>query len=102
MSRAIDAIEVGNHIDELIQQVVEQQQPLIIESEGKPQVVMLSIAEYERLLSANQVEVGQTPLGRKLWQIRQQIVATGEPLLNWDEVNQEVAERRGENQQDIV
>jgi prevent-host-death family protein len=39
MSRAIDATEVGNHISELIQQVVEQQQPLIIESEGKPQVV---------------------------------------------------------------
>jgi prevent-host-death family protein len=51
-----------NHISELIQQVVEQQQPLIIESEGKPQVVMLSIAEYERLLSASTVEVGQTPL----------------------------------------
>ncbi|HEY9665388.1 MAG TPA: type II toxin-antitoxin system Phd/YefM family antitoxin [Coleofasciculaceae cyanobacterium] len=97
MSRAIDATEVGNHISELIQQVVEQQQPLIIESEGKPQVVMLSIAEYERLLSANRVEVGQTPLGRKLYRIRQQIVATGEPLLDWDEVNREVAERRGEN-----
>ena len=97
MSRAIDATEVGNHISELIQQVVEQQQPLIIESEGKPQVVMLSIAEYERLLSANTVEVGQTPLGRKLSQIRQQIVATGEPLLSLEEVNREVAERRGEN-----
>jgi len=58
MSRAINATEVGNHIGELIQQVVEHQQPLIIESEGKPQVVMLSIAEYERLLSANRVEVG--------------------------------------------
>jgi prevent-host-death family protein len=102
MSRAINATDVGNHIGELIQQVVEQQQPVIIESEGKPQVVMLSIPEYERLLSANRVEVGQTPLGRKLWQIRQQIVATGEPLLDWDEVNQEVAERRGENRQDIA
>jgi prevent-host-death family protein len=97
MSRAIDATEVGNHISELIQQVVEQQQPLIIESEGKPQVVMLSIAEYERLLSAKRVEVGQTPLGRKLSRIRQQIVATSEPLLGWDEVNREVAERRGKN-----
>ncbi|HEY9797144.1 MAG TPA: type II toxin-antitoxin system Phd/YefM family antitoxin [Leptolyngbyaceae cyanobacterium] len=102
MSRAIDATEVGKHISELIQQVVEQQQPLIIESEGKPQVVMLSIAEYERLLSANRVEVGQTPLGRKLSRIRQQIVAMGEPLLGWDEVNREVADCRGENRQDIA
>jgi prevent-host-death family protein len=102
MSRAIDATEVGKHISELIQQVVEQQQPLIIESEGKPQVVMLSIAEYERLLSANTVEVGQTPLGRKLSRIRQQIVAMGEPLLSWDEVNREVADCRGENHQDIA
>lgn len=57
---------------------------------------MLSMAQYERLLSANTGEVGKTPLGRKLSRIRQQIVATGEPLLSWDEVNQEVAERRGE------
>lgn len=39
--------------------------------------------------------VPQTPLGRRLWQIRQGIVESGEPLLDWDDVEREVAERRG-------
>jgi hypothetical protein len=40
--------------------------------------------------------VPQTPLGgQRLWQIRQEIVESGEPLLGWDDVEREVAERRG-------
>jgi hypothetical protein len=37
----------------------------------------------------------RTPLGRRLWELRQRIVASGEPLLDWDDIEQEVAERRG-------
>jgi len=39
--------------------------------------------------------VPQTPLGRRLWQIRQRIVESGGPLLDWDGIEREVAERRG-------
>lgn len=39
--------------------------------------------------------VPQTPLGQRLWQIRQEVVESGEPLLGWDDVEREVAERRG-------
>jgi hypothetical protein len=39
--------------------------------------------------------VPQTPLGQRLWQIRQEIVESGEPLLSWDDIEREVAERRG-------
>ena len=38
----------------------------------------------------------ETTLGRKLWEIRKRIVASGEPLLSWDDIEREVAERRGE------
>ncbi len=38
----------------------------------------------------------KTPLGRRLWSIRKRIVASGEPLLGWDEIEEEVAARRGE------
>jgi hypothetical protein len=38
----------------------------------------------------------QTPLGRRLWEIRQRIIASGEPLLDWDDLEREVAERRRE------
>jgi hypothetical protein len=38
----------------------------------------------------------RTSLGERLAQIRQRIVASGEPLLSWGEIERELAERRGE------
>jgi len=38
----------------------------------------------------------RTALGRRLMSIRAKIVASGEPLLNWQDIEQEIAERRGE------
>jgi hypothetical protein len=37
----------------------------------------------------------QSPLGRELWEIRQRVVASGEPLLDWEDLERELAERRG-------
>jgi hypothetical protein len=37
----------------------------------------------------------RTPLGRRLWEIRKRIVESGEPLLDWDDLEREIAERRG-------
>jgi len=37
----------------------------------------------------------KTPLGKKLQEIRAQIIASGEPLLTIEDVEREVAERRG-------
>ena len=39
--------------------------------------------------------VPQTPLGKKLWKIRQKAIASGLKLLNEDEIEQELAVRRG-------
>jgi hypothetical protein len=39
--------------------------------------------------------VPRTPLGQRLWQIRQEVIESGEPLLDWDDVEKEIAERRG-------
>jgi len=39
---------------------------------------------------------GKTSLGQRLWEIRSRLVASGEPLLGWKEIEQEIAERRGE------
>jgi hypothetical protein len=38
----------------------------------------------------------RTPLGKLLWNIRKKIISSGEPLLDLDEIDREVAERRGE------
>ncbi|MGH2532234.1 MAG: hypothetical protein ACRDJW_07980 [Thermomicrobiales bacterium] len=40
--------------------------------------------------------VPQTPLGRRLMAIREQILASGQPLLeSWEDLEREIAERRG-------
>ena len=39
--------------------------------------------------------VPQTPLGKKLWKIRQRAITSGLQLLNEDEIEQELAARRG-------
>ncbi|MDP8238598.1 MAG: hypothetical protein P9X24_05880 [Candidatus Hatepunaea meridiana] len=38
----------------------------------------------------------KTPLGKSLWEIRKQIIASGVPLLTSEEIEREVRERRGE------
>jgi hypothetical protein len=38
-----------------------------------------------------------TELGRRLREIRARIVASGEPLLNWEDLDAELRERRGES-----
>jgi hypothetical protein len=36
-----------------------------------------------------------TPLAKQLWALRQKIVASGRPLLDWDDIDREIAEQRG-------
>jgi prevent-host-death family protein len=49
--RVTSATEARIHFGELMRQVVEQQTPVVVERQGKPQVVVVSIQEYERLLA---------------------------------------------------
>jgi hypothetical protein len=43
--------------------------------------------------------MARTRLGEQLLRIRERIVASGEPLLSWEEIDREVAERRGDFEQ---
>lgn len=38
----------------------------------------------------------KTPLGKKLWAIRQKAIASGMSLLDWSGIEKEIAERKGE------
>lgn len=42
----------------------------------------------------------RTELGRRLWRIRRRILESGQPLLDWDGIESEVRERRGEATQE--
>jgi predicted DNA-binding antitoxin AbrB/MazE fold protein len=40
-------------------------------------------------------DLARTPLGRKLLELRSRITKSGAPALGWDEIEEEVAARRG-------
>lgn len=54
MERTVSATEARIHFGELMRRVVEQQETVIVERGGKPQVVVLSVVEYERLAAERQ------------------------------------------------
>jgi hypothetical protein len=37
----------------------------------------------------------KTPLGHRLWEIRARLIASGERVLGWEEIDREVSELRG-------
>ena len=45
---------------------------------------------------ATQRFVPKTQFGRRLWKIRERILASGQPLLGWEQIEQDLLERRGE------
>jgi prevent-host-death family protein len=53
MERRITATEARVHFGEVLRRVVELGEQVIVERDGRPQIVMLSIAEFERLRGAD-------------------------------------------------
>ena len=54
MKRTVSATQARIHFGELMRQVVESQEPIIVERGGKPHVVVLSVDQYEDLLAGQQ------------------------------------------------
>jgi prevent-host-death family protein len=77
MERVIGATEARVHFGELMRQVTEKEQTVVVERDGKPQVVVLAVAAYERLRAA---------AGRASWE---------DALERAAEVSARIAARRG-------
>ncbi|MBX2998217.1 MAG: type II toxin-antitoxin system Phd/YefM family antitoxin [Caldilineaceae bacterium] len=58
MTRTVSATEARIHFGELMNEVVEHKQPILVEKNGKPQMVMLAIEEYQRM-AAQQHQSGE-------------------------------------------
>ena len=56
--RTISATEARIHFGEVMRRAVTEQEPTIVERAGKPHVVIISIAQYERLKAAQKANVG--------------------------------------------
>jgi prevent-host-death family protein len=54
MGQVVSATEARVHFGELMRRAVQTGEPIIVERDGKPIVVVLHIGEYERLLRGQQ------------------------------------------------
>jgi prevent-host-death family protein len=56
VTRTISATEARVHFGKLMRSVVENDQPVIVERAGKPEVVVLAVDKYQRMKAAEQRE----------------------------------------------
>jgi len=56
MGRVVSATEARIRFGEVMREAVESGEPVIVERDGIPHVVLLSMAEYDRLLRAQQCQ----------------------------------------------
>lgn len=92
MTKTITATEARVHFGELMRRVVEDNEQVIVERGGKPQVVVLSIDTYERMQTSQ-------PAERPEWQVLLErahdlIRAEGRPMPDVVELIRESREER--------
>jgi prevent-host-death family protein len=74
MENTLSATQARINFGEVMRQVVEQERPIIVERAGKPQVVILSIEAYERLIAAQSTDQDELLLEQARL-LRQQVQA---------------------------
>lgn len=97
MERTVSATEARIRFGELMRWVVESQEPVVVERGGKPYVVVLSVAEYERLKTAEERQGWREALAQAD-RVRARIAARreGQPLPPAEEVIRQMREERDE------
>ena len=93
MERTVSATEARINFGKMMRKVSEEQQAIIVERSGQPQIVLISIAEYERLKAAGQ---SRDSWRDQLLEVREDIAAelAGRELPPADEVIQQMREER--------
>jgi len=70
--RTMNATDARIHFGEVMRQVVNEQVPIVVERGGEPCVIIISVAEYERLKQIQNVQVSWQ---ERVGQAREQIAA---------------------------
>ena len=95
MERVISATEARVHFGELMRQVTDKEQAVVVQRDGRPQVVVLSVTAYERLRSAAGQSGWQNALERaEELAARIEARRRGQPLPPADEMVGEAREAR--------
>lgn len=97
VTRTISATEARVHFGELMRSVVEDEQPVIVERAGKPQVVVLDVNEYQRMKATEQQESWKSTF-KRLQEVGDAIRAElgGSSLPDPAEVIRQMREERSE------
>ncbi len=101
--RTISATEARVHFGELMRSVVEDEQPVIVERAGKPEVVVMAVSEYQRMQETNEEDDWRITLrrarevGEKIRERRAQY-----PLPPPEEVIRQMREERSEHFLDLL
>ena len=77
------------------EELLEQWRKLTPDKQQKVLEFVKSVTSESGNLPPESDFVPQTPLGKKLWQIRQKAITAGLQLLNEEEIELELAARRG-------
>lgn len=93
MGRVVSATEARIRFGEVMREAVESGEPVIVERDGTPHVVVLSVGEYHRLLKAQQRQEDWRTL---VDQARAQVQADlcGRELPSAEEVLRQIREER--------
>ena len=99
MEKTIDATEAQSHFEELVRTVLRDGTPVVVEREGEPQVVVLPVAEYERL-GGRLGQAGAEPEPEDWWELarrsRERIhrERNGRPMPPIEEIIHDMREER--------
>lgn len=95
MNHTVSATQARIHFGELMRRAAETHQPIIVERDGQPQVVILSVEAYRRLREAQARPAWQDVLSQvRDFRARLQARRGGRPLLPPEEVIREIREER--------
>ena len=79
MPKTVSATEAKNRLGSLMQWVVEQQDEVIVENHGAPNVVIMTVAEYEKLQALKEKARREEVL-REIRALREQVLARNRDL----------------------
>jgi prevent-host-death family protein len=94
MERVVSATEARIHFGELMRRAAETGEPIVVERDGKPVVVLLHVDEYERLLKGQQQVDWRDLLRRAHAKVREDL--GGRPLPPPEQVLGQMREERDE------
>lgn len=93
MKKVVSATEARIHFGQMMRQVTEEQQTIVVERSGQPQIVIISVVEYERLKAAGSA---QASWWDQLRLVREKVTAelAGRELPPADEIIRQMREER--------